>query len=104
MRSRYTPGWGFRRSLEGPLPPAERDKTLADLTSTEPVVGARHPRAQGLRWFLRGSTWAVTALDARRLALLRADPTTAPDAPGVLVSDEHGDRKRGHQTARVGRR
>ncbi len=94
---------GFRRYLEGLLLPAERAKTLTGLANTEPVVGAQHPRAQGLQWFLSESTWAASALNARRLALLRTDPTTAPDAQGVLVIDEHGDRKWGHKTAHVGR-
>ena len=94
---------GFRRYLEGLLLPAERNKTLTGLANTEPVVGAQHARAQGLQWFLSESTWAADALNARRLALLRADPTTAPNAQGVLVIDEHGDRKWGHQTAHVGR-
>jgi len=67
------------------------------------VVGAQHPRAQGRQWFLSESTWAADAINGRRLALLRADPTTAPDAQGVLVIDEHGDRKWGHKTAQVGR-
>jgi len=94
---------GFRRYLEGLLLPTERNKTLTGLANTAPVVGAQHPRAQGLQWFLSESTWAASALNARRLALLCADPTTAPDAQGVLVIDEHGDRKWGHQTAHVGR-
>lgn len=93
----------FRRYLEGLLLPAERRKTLTGLANTEPVAGAQHPRAQGLQWFLSESTWSARALNARRLALLRADPATAPDARGVLVIDEHGDRKWGHQTAHVGR-
>ena len=93
----------FRRYLEGLLLPAERTKTLTGLANTEPVVGAQHPRAQGLQWFLSESTWTATALNERRLALLRADPATAPDAHGVLVIDEHGDRKWGHKTAHVGR-
>jgi SRSO17 transposase len=94
---------GFRRYLEGLLLPAERHKTLTGLANTEPVVGAQHPRAQGLQWFLSESTWDAARLNARRLALLRADPATAPDARGVLVIDEHGDRKWGHETAHVGR-
>ena len=94
---------GFRRYLEGLLLPAERNKTLTGLANTEPVVGAQHPRAQGLQWFLSESPWAADALNERRLALLRADPATAPDADGVLVIDEHGDRKWGHKTAHVGR-
>ncbi len=32
-------------------------------------------------------------MNDRRLGLLRADPSTAPDEDGVLVIDEHGDRK-----------
>ncbi len=94
---------GFRRYLEGLLLPAERNKTLTGLANTEPVVGAQHPRAQGLQWFLSEATWAAATVNARRLALLRADPATAPDAQGVLVIDEHGDRKWGHKTAHVGR-
>jgi SRSO17 transposase len=94
---------GFRRYLEGLLLPAERAKTLTGLANTEPVVGAQHLRAQGRQWFLSESTWAAPALNERRLALLRADPTTRPDAHGVLVIDEHGDRKWGHKTAQVGR-
>ncbi len=94
---------GFRRYLEGLLLPAERNTTLTGLANTEPVVGAQHARAQGLQWFLSESTWAAGALNERRLALLRADPTTAPDQRGVLVIDEHGDRKWGHKTAHVGR-
>lgn len=93
----------FRRYLEGLLLPAERNKTLTGLANTEPVIGAQHARAQGLQWFLSESTWAAPALNERRLALLRADPTTRPDAQGVLVIDEHGDRKWGHKTAHVGR-
>src|SRR6478672_5940286 len=69
----------FRRSLERLLLPAARTKTLTGLANTEPVVGAQHPRAQGLQWFLRASTWTAAARNARRLQGLRADPTTAPD-------------------------
>jgi hypothetical protein len=42
-------------------------------------------------------------VNTRRLQLLREDPLTAPDAQGVLVIDEHGDRKWGTKTAHVGR-
>ncbi|HEX5501499.1 MAG TPA: IS701 family transposase [Thermomicrobiales bacterium] len=94
---------GFRRSLEGVLLPADRRKTLTGLAKTEPVAGAQHPRAQGLPWFLSASTWEAATLNERRLALLRADPATAPDARGVPIIDEHGDRQWGHQTAHVGR-
>ena len=94
---------GFRRYLEGLLLPAERNKTATGLANTEPTVGAQHPRAQGLQWFLSESTWDPATVNARRLAPLRADPATAPDERGVLVIDEHGDRKWGRKTAHVGR-
>ena len=93
---------GFRRYLEGLLLPIERNKTLTALANTEPVVGAQHPRAQGLQWFLSESTWDPARVNARRIALLGTDPLTAPTAQGVLVIDEHGDRKWGHKTAHVG--
>ena len=48
---------------------------------------------QALQWFLTESTWDAAAVTTRRIDLLRADPTTAPDAAGVLVIDETGDRK-----------
>jgi len=94
---------GFRRYLEGVLLPAERNKTATALANTEPTVGAQHPRAQVVQWFLSESTGDAAAVNARRTALLRADPATAPDERGVLVIDEHGDRKWGRKTAHVGR-
>jgi SRSO17 transposase len=94
---------GFRRYLEGLLLPAERNKTATALANTEPTVGAQHPRAQALQWFLSESTWDAAEVNARRTALLRADPATAPDEWGVLVIDEHGDRKWGRKTAHGGR-
>jgi len=94
---------GFRRYLEGLLLPAERNKTATGLANTAPTVGAQHPRAQGIQWFLSEWTWDPATVNARRLALLRADPATAPDGRGVLVIDEHGDRKWGRKTAHVGR-
>jgi len=93
----------FRRYLEGLLLPQERNKTLTALANTEPVVGAQQPSAQSLQWFLSESTWDPETLTQRRLELLMADPLTAPTAQGVLVIDEHGDRKWGHKTAHVGR-
>jgi DDE superfamily endonuclease len=93
----------FRRYLEGLLLPAERNKTLTALANTEPVVGAQHRQAQSLQWFLSESTWDSHTLNRRRVDLLRADPTSAPDDRGVLVIDETGDRKDGHKTAHVGR-
>jgi SRSO17 transposase len=93
----------FRRYLEGLLLPTERHKTLTGLVNTEPLVGAQLPRAQKLQWFLTESTWDERAVGARRLSLLRQDPSTAPNEQGVLVIDETGDRKDGHHTAHVGR-
>src|SRR5215469_15051759 len=94
---------GFRRYLEGLLLPAERNKTLTGLANTEPYVGAQHPRAQGLQWFLSESNWQERHVQERRLRLLVEEPSTAPNRQGVLVIDEHGDRKRGHKTAHVGK-
>jgi len=93
----------FRHYLEGLLLPAERNKTLTALANAEPIVGAQHPAVQALQWFLSESTWDADAITTRRVELLRADPTTAPDATGVLAIDETGDRKWGTKTAHVGR-
>jgi hypothetical protein len=93
----------FRRYLEGLLLPAERSKTLTALANAEPIVGAQHAAVQSLHWFLSESTWDAAAVEARRVALLQADPATAPDEEGVLVIDETGDRKWGRKTAHVGR-
>ena len=94
---------GFRRYLEGLLLPAERNKTLTGLANTEPVMGAQEPRAHALQWFLSESDWNERAIQQCRLDLLLQEPSTAPNARGVLVIDEHGDRKDGHKTAHVGR-
>lgn len=93
----------LRRYLAGLLLPAERNKTLTALANAEPIIGAQHPAVQALQWFLSESTWEAQAVNRRRVDLLRADPATAPDAAGVLVIDETGDRKWGTQTAHVGR-
>lgn len=93
----------FRRYLEGLLLPAERNKTLTALANTEPVVGAQHKSAQALQWFLSESGWDWQTVNDQRIELLSADPKTAPDEEGVLVIDEHGDRKWGKKTAHVGR-
>jgi hypothetical protein len=93
----------FRRYLEGLLVPAERNKTLTALANTEPIVGAQSPQAQALQWFLSESTWDPDAVNRRRLELLSTDPLTAPTDEGVLVIDEHGDRKWGTHTAHVGK-
>lgn len=103
MLSRSNQREGFRRYVEGLLLPSERHKTLTGLVNTEPVVGAQLPRVQKLQWFLSESEWDERKIEAERLTLLREDATTAPNAQGVLVIDETGDRKDGHQTAHVGR-
>src|SRR5262249_48987044 len=93
----------FRHYLEGLLLPAERNKTLTALANAEPIVGAQQPRVQSLQWCLSESTWDAAALNARRVELLRRHPVTTPDADGVLVIDETGDRKWGTKTAHIGR-
>ena len=93
----------FRRYLEGLLLPAERNKTLTALANTEPVVGAQRKEAQSLQWFLSESGWDPKELNRRRVKLMLEDSKTAPSADGVLVIDEHGDRKWGKHTAHVGR-
>jgi SRSO17 transposase len=94
---------GFRRYLEGLLLPAERNKPLTALANTEPVAGAQRREAQSLQWFLSESGWDPKDINERRLELLAEDPTTAPEEEGVLVIDEHGDRKWGKKTAHVGK-
>jgi SRSO17 transposase len=94
---------GFRRYLEGLLLPAERNKTLTALANTEPVTGAQRKEAQSLQWFLSESGWDPKEINERRLEVLFEEPTVAPDEKGVLVIDEHGDRKWGKHTAHVGR-
>lgn len=94
---------GFRRYLEGLLLPAERNKTLTALANTEPLAGAQRKEAQSLQWFVSESGWNPEELNRRRIELLLEGPSTAPDEDGVLVIDEHGDRKWGKKTAHVGR-
>jgi hypothetical protein len=94
---------GLRRYLEGLLLPAERNKTLTALANTEPVDGAQHREAQSLQWFLSESGWDAREVGERRLELLFGDGRTAPNDEGVLVIDEHGDRKWGKKTAHVGK-
>jgi DDE superfamily endonuclease len=94
---------GFREYLAGLLAPRERNKTLTALAGAEPVTGAQHPAVQRLQFFLSESRWDPDRVNDRRLALLRADPATAPHEAGVLVIDDSGDRKDGVKTAHVGR-
>jgi SRSO17 transposase len=93
----------FRRYFEGLLLPAERNKTLTALANTEPIIGAQRKEAQSLQWFLSESTWDPEQINRRRVELMLQDTKTAPNADGVLVIDEHGDRKWGKHTAHVGR-
>src|SRR6266581_3359401 len=94
---------GFREYLAGLLAPRDRNKTLTALAGAEPVAGAQHPAVQRLQFFLSESRWDPEQVNARRLELLRADPSTAPHGGGVLVIDDSGDRKDGAKTAHVGR-
>jgi hypothetical protein len=94
---------GFRRYLEGLLLPAARNKTLTALANTEPVAGAQRKEAQSLQWFLSESGWDPQEVNKCRLELLLEEPATAANDKGVLVIDEHGDRKWGRHTAHVGR-
>lgn len=94
---------GFRRYLEGLLLPTERNKTLTGLANTEPVAGAQHRHAQFLQWLLSESDWDERKVQRQRLDMLLEDPLTAPTGQGVLVIDEHGDRKAGIHMAHVGR-
>jgi SRSO17 transposase len=93
---------GFRRYLEGLLLPAERNKTLTALANTEPLAGAQHKEAQSLQWFLSESGWNPQEVNERRLGHLFDVGVRAPKDKGVLVIDEHGDRKWGKHTAHVG--
>jgi SRSO17 transposase len=94
---------GFRRYLEGLLLPAERNKTLTALANTEPLKGAQRREAQSLQWFLSESGWEPEEINERRLELLFEESATAPSEKGVLIIDEHGERKWGKHTAHVGR-
>src|SRR5437588_2789149 len=94
----------FRRYLEGLLLPTERNKTRPGLANTEPCVGAQEKQAQFLSWFLSESDWDERKVQKQRLQMLLEDPLTAPTCHGVLVIDEHGDRKAGTHIAHVGRK
>jgi hypothetical protein len=94
---------GFRHYLEGLLLPTERNKTLTALANTEPLLGAQRKEAQSLQWFLSESGWDPREVNERRLELLFTDAATVADENGVLLIDEHGDRKWGKKTAHVGK-
>src|SRR5687768_1706757 len=69
--------------LHGLPLPRERNKTLAGLAGTEPVLGARAAPAQRLRWFLSEPAWEAEALNARRLDVLLRAPATRPHDGGA---------------------
>jgi SRSO17 transposase len=94
---------GFRAYLQGRLLPRERNKTLTALVGTEPVVDAQAAPVQRLQWFLSESAWDVAAVNAQRLTVLLGTPATRPQAQGVLVLDDTGDRKAGTKTDHVAR-
>jgi len=93
----------FRAYLAGLLTPRDRNKTLTALAGAEPVAQAQVPAVQRLQFFLSEAAWEADAVTAQRIALLVADPLTAPHAAGVLVLDDTGDKKDGTATAHVGR-
>jgi SRSO17 transposase len=92
---------GFRRYLDGLLLPAECSKTLTALANTEPAAGAQRRETQSLQWFISESGWDQQEVNGRRLDLLFENSATAPNGEGVLVIDEHGDRKWGKKTTHV---
>jgi hypothetical protein len=94
---------GLRDYLQGLLLPRDRNKTLTGLADAEPITGAQHRQVQRLQWFLSESSWDHEAVNQQRIALLQADPATAPHGQGVLVIDDTGDRKDGSATAHVAR-
>jgi SRSO17 transposase len=94
---------GFRTYLSGLLLPRDRSKTLTALVGAEPLVQAQAPEVQRLQFFLSESSWNAEAINAKRLALLAAEPATAPSGTGVLVIDDTGDRKDGSATDHVAR-
>jgi SRSO17 transposase len=94
---------GLRDYLQGLLLPRDRNKTLTALADAEPITGAQHRQVQRLQWFLSESSWDHEAVNQQRIALLQADPATAPHGQGVLVIDDTCDRKDGSATAHVAR-
>src|SRR5258708_1036332 len=95
-------GQRFRAYLAGILLPRDRNKTLTALVGAEPIAQAQTAPVQQLQWFLSESAWDAEAVTRQRIALLQADPTTAPHAAGALVLHETGGRKDGAKTAHVG--
>ena len=94
---------GFRTYLSGLLLPRDRSKTLTALVGAEPLVQAEAAEVQRLQFFLSEAAWDGEAINTKRLALLCAEPATAPSPDGVLVIDDTGDRKDGNATDHVAR-
>src|SRR5260370_25616000 len=92
----------FRDYLAGLLLPRDRNKTLTALVGAEPITQAQTAPVQQLQFFLTEADWDAEVLTSRRIALLQADPLTAPHADAALVIDETGVRKDGTPTAHVG--
>jgi hypothetical protein len=65
-------------------------------------VQAQTAPVQQLQFFLTESEWDAEAVTSRQIALLRAEPLSAPHGAGALVIDETGVRKDGTHTAHVG--
>ena len=84
---------GFRRYLERPLLPAERNKTFTAVGNTQPVAGAQRREAQSLQSFRSESGWDPQEIDRRRLELLLEDLASAPNERGILVTNERGGAK-----------
>ena len=60
------------------------------LTALAGAERAGHPAVQRLQFFLWEPRWDPNQVNARTLALLRADPPTAPYEGGVVVIDDSG--------------
>ena len=58
---------------------------------------------QRLQFFWSEAAWDAEAINARRLALLAAEPATAASPEEVLIIDDTGDRKDGSATDHVAR-
>ena len=89
---RYEERRALRQYLIGLLLPREHNKTLVELASIVPE-GNR----QALHHFMHDAPWDAEALNRRRLERWQAHPYLGPHAGGVLIVDETGDPKRGHQ-------
>ena len=72
---------GFRAYLQGLLAPRERNKTLTALAGTEPIVGAQHPDAQRLQFFLSESTHVLIVRSRAGVAT----PFHSPECPFRVV-------------------